>query len=167
MTGAVVHRMLMTFDVTEWSESHRRRLAAAGANIAAAIAADLAAGVARHNMTDWTKESIQQLIGTLAAQGASTQAHTINEAIANGGEVIRERVYEIGEYDPGRSLKGFTRPIRRVVEQMKDRDLIPETALVPIEPIYDSAITGYQRTKGFRLIAGIVELYAEDGQTST
>jgi len=160
MTGAVAHRMLMTFDVTEWSEAYRRRLAAAGA----AIAADLAAGAASHDLTDWTKESIQQLIGTLAAQGAYTQAHTINEALANGGEVIRERVYEIGEYEPDRSLKGFTRPIRRVVGQMKDRGLIPETAPVPLEPIYDSAITGYQRTKGFRLIAGIVELYAEDGQ---
>lgn len=165
MVDTAVHRTLMTFDVTDWSEPYRRRLATAGADIAATIAADSAAETADEPVTEWTKKSIEQLIGLLAAQGAYTQAHTVNEAVANGGKVTRERVYELGEYEPDRSLKGFTRPIRRLVKQMQAQGQIPETAPVPLEPIYDSAIKGYQRTKGFRLLAGIADLFV-DGQTA-
>jgi hypothetical protein len=164
MENTAVHRMLMTFDVTDWPETARRRLAAAGADIVAGLAADndtVSAAV------EWTKETIQQLIGLLAAQGAYAQAHTFNEAIANGGEISRERVYEIGGYGGERSLKGFTRPIRRIVKQMQAQGLVPETAQVPIEPIYDAQISGYQRTQGFRLMPGIAELYLGDGQSTT
>lgn len=148
------HRVLLTFDVTDWPESRRLRLAAAGEAIGAE-AVDFDAP--EPGASGWTTATLEQLLGRLSAQGAGVQAATIREALTGIGEVARSRVYEIAGYAPTRSLKGFTRPVNRIVSEMTAAGVIPETADVPLEPIYDPAVRGYQSAKGFRLAPGVLE----------
>lgn len=84
----------------------------------------------------WTYESVQELLDRLRALGAHVQASVIEEAASAGGWVARERVFEIGGYDESRQLKGFTRPIRGVVDALVEEGLLAETVGMPLWPTY-------------------------------
>jgi hypothetical protein len=76
-------------------------------------------------------------------------------ALAAGGYVTREQVYKIRNYPADRVLKGFTRPINRIVKAMKDSGEIPQDAINPFEPVFDPE-SG--RAVGFRIPSEIVAL---------
>lgn len=110
-------------------------------------------------VSGWTKALVERALERLAGSRASVQIKAIKAAIENGGVVHREEVYQLGAYGQARSLKGFTRPINRATSFLRDSDDLPEDADELLEPIYDPAIRGYQRAKGFRVPADIVKLY--------
>ena len=85
----------------------------------------------------------------------------IAEAAASGGDVSRAKVYELGGYAEGRSLKGFTRPVNRIVNEMKAAGTLPEGAPVPFAPIYDPNIRAFQQASGFRIPEDLVDRFAE------
>ena len=86
----------------------------------------------------------------------------ITRAIENGGSVTREETYELGGYEPTRSLKGFTRPVNRATLALRDSGDLPEDAEELLGPIYDMSVKSYQRAKGFRIPLEIVKLYSEE-----
>lgn len=144
-------------DVTGWTEDHRAELLAAINH----VRAKLEAPVSTDNDHGWTKDALTTLLSRLTVGRGAVQAKAFTTAIDNGGEISRDEVYDIGEYDQTRSLKGFTRPVNRLVQAMRDNNEIPEDAIDPFAPIYDNKIKGYQQARGFRVPPEIVKLYNE------
>jgi hypothetical protein len=74
--------------------------------------------------------------------------------------VSREDVYDLGDYDQNRMLRGFTRPPNRIAQQLRHQGVIPYTAVDVIKASYDPAFS-YVQAKGFRIPAEIAALIKE------
>lgn len=81
-----------------------------------------------------------------------------HRAARQGGVVARDEVYELGDYDPERSLKGFTRPVNRICQELRDSEVVPADAPDLLVPDYDEKIKGYQRARSFSVPADIIGL---------
>lgn len=97
----------------------------------------------------WTTENVSRLLERLTTEG-SVQAAVIRMAIANGGFVSRDQVYEIGSYGPDRTLRGFTRPPRRVMQSLQDEGVLADGVDEPMETVYDPK-QSYVVAAGFRV----------------
>lgn len=100
----------------------------------------------------WTQEAIDALLSRLNTEGP-VQAAVIREAARANGFVPRAKVYELGEYEPGRMLRGFTRPVRRVTNLLQEDGFVPDTAVDVLSPVYDA---GVQAT-GFSVPTGLIQ----------
>ena len=107
----------------------------------------------------WTLEAVRRLLGHLDAQ-APVQAMAIRYAAQNDGFVSRDEVYDLGDYEENRMLRGFTRPPNRIAQQLRDQGLIPEGAVDVLKASYDSAFS-YVQASGFRVPPEIVALLQE------
>ncbi|WP_435769899.1 PIN-like domain-containing protein [Nocardioides sp. SYSU DS0651] len=105
--------------------------------------------------TGWTAEAVETLLRRLNYE-APVQEATIRFASQNGGFVSRDDVYRIGEYDPSRQLKGFTRPVNRLAQELRDSGAIPDEAVDVLVPVYDEGTHGFGWVDGFRVPAEIV-----------
>lgn len=105
--------------------------------------------------TGWTAEAMETLLRRLNYE-APVQEATIRFAAQNGGFVSRDDVYRIGEYEPSRQLKGFTRPVNRIVQELRDSGEVGEEALDVLVPVYDEGKHGFGWVDGFRVPAGII-----------
>ena len=76
----------------------------------------------------WTREAVADFLERLEREGP-VQAGAIRVAAVEGGFVSRERVYELGGYPEERSLRGFTRPINRITQQLRSEGVLPENAI--------------------------------------
>ncbi|TCO59223.1 hypothetical protein EV192_10464 [Actinocrispum wychmicini] len=104
----------------------------------------------------WNAGAISELLTRLDRE-APVQAAAIRQAAKQGGYISRDDVYELGEYDPERrQLKGFTRPIKRIVQELRDRGVIPEEALDVLGTRYDHEKFGW--ASGFTLTEELVPL---------
>ena len=114
--------------------------------------------VAKHTeaSTSWTPEALQEL-GRLAVE-APVQGLVIQRALRQDGWVSRDEVYEIGEYPEGRQLKGFTRPVNRLTDQLRYEGRLPEDAADPLVPIYDEMKKGFGWADGFQVPMEVVSL---------
>jgi hypothetical protein len=84
----------------------------------------------------WTSESIDALLLRLERE-APVQADVIRAAAERDGFISREDVYGIGEYGPERSLRGFTRPVNRIAQDLRDRGRVPQEACDVLVTEYD------------------------------
>ncbi|WP_189737089.1 PIN-like domain-containing protein [Streptomyces nojiriensis] len=103
---------------------------------------------AEERVSNWNYVFLGQLLRALRAQ-APVQESAIRRAVRNGGFVSRDEVYEIGGYEPGRMLKGFTRPVSRISQDVSfDANLsgFDQDVLVPV---YDEMKAGFGRVDGF------------------
>jgi predicted nucleic acid-binding protein len=99
---------------------------------------------------NWSYPALVEVIRKLRNQ-APVQEATIARAVRNGGYVSREEIYEIGGFEPGRMLKGFTRPVTRISLEVAagrglnrfDRDLLV--------PVYAEMKAGFGWVDGFRV----------------
>jgi hypothetical protein len=125
-------------------------------SLAAGVPTDM--GVA----AGWSAESIRTLLSLLAVEGPVQEA-VIRLAAEQDGFVSRDQVYELGDYDADRKLKGFTRPVSRVVRVLQDRGIVPDDAIVDVlSPVYDPEIKSYQRAAGFRVPQELLPLIRAD-----
>jgi hypothetical protein len=99
----------------------------------------------------WTPALAGELDARLRSRNRPVQADTIKAEAAAGGSVDRATVYEVGGYDPKRSLNGFTKPVRGVMAELIAEGLLPADAAHPMKPTYDPNIPSYQRAKGFKM----------------
>lgn len=147
-------RMFISTDVTDWTPHQRDQLFAA----IAAVEADFAVpDLAEVESTGWTLDTYHEAIAALLGSHV-VQAKVITEAIRNGGAIDRAQVYELGGYKSDRSLKGFTRPVNRLMVQLIESGKLPEDAEDLLAPVYDPAVKGFQRAKGFRVPLEVVKL---------
>lgn len=105
----------------------------------------------------WTRESLAVLLRQLAVQ-APVQEASIRFAVQNDGFIARDDVYRLGEYDPDRQLKGFTRPVNRIVQKLRDAGEIPEDAADVLVPVYDQGDYGFGWVDGFQVPSEITAL---------
>ncbi|MFD9060175.1 PIN-like domain-containing protein [Kitasatospora purpeofusca] len=89
---------------------------------------------------------------------APVQARVIREAVASGGFVSRDRVYEIGNYKPGRMLKGFTRPVNRISQTYMTLLGDGTYELDLLSPVYDEMAAGFGRADGFAVPGPLLPL---------
>lgn len=76
----------------------------------------------------WTASTLEDAFARLERDGSHVQALVIQEALRNNGYITRKRVYKIGHYPEDRTLRGFTRPINRIVAELKAEGAIPDSA---------------------------------------
>ncbi|MFE3786413.1 PIN-like domain-containing protein [Streptomyces goshikiensis] len=104
----------------------------------------------------WNYAALASLMTLLRAE-ASVQADVIEYALENGGYVSRNQVYEIGGYDPGRMLKGFTRPVTRLSLQVAAAYDLARFEPYLLKPDYDEMKAGFGWVDGFRVPASVHE----------
>lgn len=97
----------------------------------------------------WTPSSLLMLMDQLEREGP-VQAAAIRWAVANGGFVGRDQVYELGGYEEDRTMRGFTRPVRRITQELRARGLVADDAIGVLEAVYDAAFS-YVQAAGFRV----------------
>jgi len=107
--------------------------------------------------TGWTSQALDELLRGLS-NAAPVQEATIRLAAQQEGYVSRDDVYRLGEYEPDRQLKGFTRPVNRLVQQMRDRGIVPDEATDLLLPVYEKMVHGFGWVDGFRVPAEIFQL---------
>lgn len=107
------------------------------------------------NETGWTARELKSLLLRLVTI-APVQEATIRLAGQQGGYVSREDVYRLGEYEPDRQLKGFTRPVNRLVQDLRDSGELPDDAADALSPVYETVSYGFGRVDGFRIPEEIV-----------
>lgn len=73
----------------------------------------------------------------------------------------REKVYDIGEYDEDRSLRSFTRPIKRIAQEFRDDDAIDALAVDVLEADYDSLAENPSLATGFSVNPEVLPLLVE------
>jgi len=105
----------------------------------------------------WTAQSLLLFLAHLLPI-APVQEATIRRAIELGGFVSREEVYRIGEYDPDRQLRGFSRPVNRLAQRFRDDGTVPSDASDVLQPVYDTMSRGLGWVDGFRVPEEIVRL---------
>jgi hypothetical protein len=148
-------RELITTDVTGYPAHVRQRILQAIEQVLAE--ADSEARKAP-GLVAWTKATYEKAMIMLAGSKAEVQMEAVRRAILNGGSITRSEVYELGGYPEGRQLKGFTRPVNRATQALRDSGDLPDEAEELLEAIYDMNVKGYQQAKGFRVPQELVAL---------
>ena len=112
----------------------------------------------------WTRATMAALMDRLASEGPVQHA-CIALAATQDGFVTRDQVYELGDFDASRTLRGFTRPVRRIAQVFRDRAMIPPEAVEVLEAEYDSSVS-YVQAAGFRVPSELVPILQEIGEES-
>lgn len=86
----------------------------------------------------WPRNAIIALLQRLDERHPDQAAVVRATAHANG-RLPRASVYQITGYGPRRSLRGFTRPIRRLTQHLVDEGLAPEYSSWPLQAWYPRA----------------------------
>lgn len=107
--------------------------------------------------TGWTPRALKSLLTRLSTI-APVQEATILLASQQDGYISREDVYILGEYEPERQLKGFTRPVNRLVQELRDTGELPDDAADALSPVYDKMAHGFGWVDGFQVPMEIVAL---------
>lgn len=82
---------------------------------------------------DWNSASASELL-LMLRDSYRPQYEAVKYAAQHAGRVSREVVYEVGGYDPGRTLRGFGRPVNRLARGIYD----PYEAMEDFPPVFDS-----------------------------
>ena len=60
---------------------------------------------------------------------------------SNGRATLsRALVYELGEYEDGRTLRGFIRPVNRITRQLQREGLVGADVAPALEPVYEQGV---------------------------
>lgn len=110
--------------------------------------------------TGWTLDLVLVLREMLRRRGNDVQLEAFNQAIRNGGEISREEIFRIGNYEPKRQLKNWTKPLRTITSELVERGSLPEDAKFPMEADYTEG-SGYRQAHLFRVAPEIVKLVKE------
>ncbi|MFD3706396.1 PIN-like domain-containing protein [Nocardia sp. NPDC058658] len=113
----------------------------------------------------WNRVGVVRLIDELR-DAYPVQYAAIREAGLNGGYITRDQVYDLANYSPNRSLRGFTRPIQRIAKNLKDEEVIPYYSQPALSPEYDYSATGNNQAVAFRLSIEFMDIYDDlrDGE---
>lgn len=102
----------------------------------------------------WNMKAISEALKMLPKE----QRNVLLRAASNGGQVSREEVYDVAKFLSTRSLKGFTRPTRRVTGDLQEKNVLPKNAESLLSIIYDSSIKTFKPVQGFSIPLDVIEL---------
>ncbi|WP_147261941.1 hypothetical protein [Blastococcus sp. TF02A-26] len=109
----------------------------------------------------WTPELAHEMVSRLDARGNHVQIATLAYAAHHGGHAPRSVVYRLGQYPATRSLKGFTRPVNSIMDELVHSGLAPSVLENPMQPVYDVSKASFQQAQGFRMPADAAEAFAQ------
>ncbi|MFC7480311.1 PIN-like domain-containing protein [Luedemannella flava] len=98
----------------------------------------------------WNEESLRVLLTWLSVE-ASVQESVIRLAAEQDGYVSREQIYTLGSYPEDRSLRGFTRPVSRITQALRDNGVVPEGAVDLLRAVYNENSPNVGWAAGFRI----------------
>ncbi|GAA1298164.1 restriction endonuclease [Pseudonocardia xinjiangensis] len=87
----------------------------------------------------WSWAAAARLVYTLRAEGRP-QAEVIIAAARNGGFLDRATVYRIAEFSPQRTLRGFTRPAKRITAILHSEGVVAADVAPPLVALYDHGV---------------------------
>lgn len=108
----------------------------------------------------WNVDAIEILLERLHDEEA-VQAAVVEHAIHDGGFIDRETVYEIANYDEGRQLKGFTRPVNRIARALREESQIDDGAVDLLVAVYDPLSENPSEATGFELNPDVLPIAEE------
>jgi Restriction endonuclease len=101
---------------------------------------DQLAEAPRFREPQWTRRGLNELLDRLDEE-QRVQADVIRMAAQQpDGRLPRALVYELGEYEDGRTLRGFIRPVDRITRQLQREGLVAADVAPALEPIYERGI---------------------------
>lgn len=109
------------------------------------------------NSQPWTAKAVHLLLSRLQVE-ANVQYLVLRYAAAHGGFISREKVYELGGYDEGRTLKGFTRPVKRVTQDLRDAGIVSKDAEDALIAEYADGSDSWTQAIGFRVPPSVAHL---------
>lgn len=90
--------------------------------------------------TEWTRFGLNELLDRLDKE-QRIQADVIRTAAQQpNGRLPRALVYELGEYEDGRTLRGFTRPVNRITRQLQREGVVAADVAPALEPVYERGV---------------------------
>lgn len=104
----------------------------------------------------WTSAALAELLARLDADWP-VQAKAIRVAARRSGRVTREQVYELGGYDPDRTLRSFTRPPLRLTADLQAEGIVSDHVLPILVARYPDGV----RASHFSVPPEIPAVYAE------
>ena len=110
---------------------------------------------AAQSTSGWTVDAIAELLDALERE-AEVQYRVLLEAALTDGDVPRDRVYQIGGYEESRTLRGFTRPIRRISKRLIGQGSLDNSAIDILKPQYPPEWNG--TAASFRVPESVLEL---------
>lgn len=81
----------------------------------------------------WNSSIARELLNLLR-KSYEPQYETLKYAVEHSGRVSRDKIYELGEYEDGRTLRGFARPVNRLARGVYD----PGDLMEDFPPVFDS-----------------------------
>jgi len=107
----------------------------------------------------WTTIGLTTVLSKLHTE-APVQAAAIAQAALEGGYISRSDVYKIGNYSEERKLIGFTRPINRITDEMRDMGYVTAEAVPLVDTDYGSDAPGFGWASGFKINPAILALFS-------
>lgn len=106
---------------------------------AAAVSGTVRVVEAQPGTTGWTVAEVELVLGQLGRSGAWLLEKALRSALKGSGLISRAAILELSE-DPNRTtLKGFTRPMSRVIRELTDRhQLVPAVRPELFSPVYEA-----------------------------
>lgn len=96
----------------------------------------------------WTAAALEALFNGLTYEGYGNRVDVIRFAADMDGPIEATSVYEICDYDDDRSLRGFTKPVRRISGKLMEQGVVPNTAVPVLTAQYEN---GPGRASGFEV----------------
>lgn len=150
MADQIQVRETVVIDITDIPDELRATLRSAlRATVRRVVNGDVASA------RGWTVAAVESLLSRLDQGGYKVQAASVREALANGSHITRSAVYKIGKYPSTRSLKGFTRSINRIEDQMRVSAEIEPDA----DPLFSTSYQDGVKADGFSVPGAVADLY--------
>lgn len=105
----------------------------------------------------WTADAARAVLKELDAQGY-IQAEVVREAIRNGGRISPARVYQLDNRDENQTLRGFTRPVKRVTAELQAEDDVPFGLVPLLNAVYETGV----KSSHFAVPHQVVELLNDE-----
>ncbi|MFI2486838.1 hypothetical protein ACH47X_08010 [Promicromonospora kroppenstedtii] len=93
----------------------------------------------RPRPTGWTRNTATDLIDRLQQGQYLVQRGVIRRAVANGGQISRDELYEVAGFDPERSVRGLARSTNRITEALINEGRLAVGTPRALRPIYGTS----------------------------
>jgi hypothetical protein len=109
----------------------------------------------------WTIETALELIRRLESRDRPVQAAVLRRQLEKNGVATRDEVYALGNYEPDRQLKGFTRAVNTIVRELKDEGLVSADSSNPMTPLWEFEGETSKSALAFGMSSALVSVFAE------
>lgn len=109
-----------------------------------------------------SRDALLELITRLQAGGYDTQAWAVRTCLDGGGSIRRSQILQRLGKDADATLRGWTRPLNRIVDEMRTAGSVGRSAALPLAPQFagDDGRADY-----FVAPEPLVRLWFQMGQT--